>query len=85
MAGIDLLHVAYKGAGLLRQDLAAGVVDLQFEGLLGNLAFLKSGALRALGSASPERQAPVPEIATFREQGFDMTVTDGFQRPGFNS
>jgi len=74
MAGIDLLHVPYKGAAMLRQDLAAGVVDLQFEGLLGNLAFLQSGALRALGSASPERQGPVPDVPTFSEQGFDMTV-----------
>ncbi len=74
MAGIDLLHVPYKGAALLRQDLTAGVVDLQFEGLLGSLALLQSGALRALGSASPERQKPVPEVATFREQGFDMNV-----------
>ncbi|MGE0801190.1 MAG: Bug family tripartite tricarboxylate transporter substrate binding protein [Lautropia sp.] len=74
MAGIDILHVAYKGAALLRQDLAAGVVDLQFEGLLGNLPLLQSGALRALGSASPERQAPAPDVPTFREQGYDITV-----------
>lgn len=74
MAGIDLLHVAYKGSGLLRQDLSAGVVDMQFEGLLGNLALLKAGTLVALGSASPERQAPLPDVATFKEQGFDMSV-----------
>ncbi len=74
LAGIDLIHVAYKGAAPLRQDLAAGVVDLQFEGLLGNLPLLRSGALVALASASPERQPPLPDVATFREQGLDMTV-----------
>ncbi len=74
IAGIDMLHVPYKGAAPLRQDLLGGVVDTQFEGVLGNLAFLRAGSLVALGTASPERLPPVPEIATFREQGFDMTV-----------
>ena len=73
-AGIDMLHVPYKGAGPLRQDLLGGVVDMQFEGVLGNLGFLRAGALVALGTASTERLPPVPELATFREQGIDMTV-----------
>lgn len=74
MAGIDLMHVPYKGAGPLRQDLLGGVVDMQFEGVIGNLAFLRAGSLVALGSASAERLGPVPEVATFREQGFDMVI-----------
>ena len=74
MAGVDLLHVPYKGAAPLRQDLLAGVVDMQFEGVIGNLAFIRAGSMVALGSASPERLGPVPEIATFREQGFDMVT-----------
>jgi tripartite-type tricarboxylate transporter receptor subunit TctC len=74
MAGVDLLHVPYKGAAPLRQDLLGGVVDLQFEGVLGNLALLRAGSLVALGTASAERLPPLPELATFREQGFDMTV-----------
>jgi tripartite-type tricarboxylate transporter receptor subunit TctC len=73
-AGIDMLHVPYKGAGPLRQDLLGGVVDMQFEGVLGNLSFLRAGNLVALGTASADRLPPVPEIATFREQGIDMTV-----------
>ena len=74
MAGIDILHVPYKGAAPLRQDLLAGIVDMQFEGVLGNLAFVRAGNMVALGTASPERLSPIPEVATFREQGFDMTV-----------
>jgi tripartite-type tricarboxylate transporter receptor subunit TctC len=69
-----MLHVPYKGAGPLRQDLLGGVVDMQFEGVLGNLSFLRAGNLVALGTASADRLPPVPEIATFREQGIDMTV-----------
>lgn len=74
MAGVNLLHVPYKGAGPLRSDLLGGVVDMQFEGVIGNLPFIRAGSLVALGTASPERLAPIPDIATFKEQGFDMTV-----------
>ncbi len=74
MAGIDMLHVPYKGAAPLRQDILAGIVDMQFEGVLGNLSFLRAGSMVALGTASQERLPPAPEIPTFREQGIDMTV-----------
>ena len=74
MAGVDMLHVPYKGAAPLRQDLLAGIVDMQFEGVLGNLSFIKAGTMVPLGTASPERLPPIPELPTFREQGFDMTV-----------
>ena len=74
LAGVDLLHVPYKGAAPLRQDLLAGVVDMQFEGVLGNLSFIRAGTMVALGTASPERLSPIPDMPTFREQGFDMTV-----------
>lgn len=74
VAGVDMLHVPYKGAGPLRQDLLGGVVDMQFESVLGNLSFVRAGTLVALGTASGERLPPIPEVATFREQGVDMTV-----------
>lgn len=74
VAGIDILHVPYKGAGPLRQDLLGGTVDMAFESVLGSLAFLQAGTLVALGSASAQRLPPLPELQTFREQGFDMTV-----------
>ena len=74
LAGVDMLHVPYKGAGPLRQDLLGGVVDLQLEGVLGSLSFVRAGSLVALGTSSPERLPPIPEVATFREQGVDMTV-----------
>ncbi len=74
LAGVDILHVPYKGAGPLRQDLLGGVVDMQFEGVIGNIAFLRAGTLVALGTSSPDRLAPIPDVPTFREQGFNMTV-----------
>ncbi|MBL8336402.1 MAG: tripartite tricarboxylate transporter substrate binding protein [Rhodoferax sp.] len=72
MAKVDMLHVPYKGAAPLRQGMLGGEVDAMFESVTGNLAFLKAGTMVALGSASPDRLEPVPDLPTFREQGLDM-------------
>ncbi len=69
---VDMLHVPYKGAGPLRQDLLGGTVDTAFESVTGSLPFLKAGTLVALGSASAERLEPIADVPTFREQGFDL-------------
>ena len=74
LSGIDILHIPYKGAGPLRLDFAAGVVDMQFEGIVSNLPAIRAGALVALAAASAERLPPAPDVPTFREQGFDMTM-----------
>ena len=73
IAKVDMLHVPYKGAAPLRQGMLGGEVDAMFESVTGNLPFLKAGTMVALGSASPDRLEPVPDLPTFREQGFDMT------------
>ena len=72
VAKVDMLHVPYKGAAPLRQDLLGGVVDAAFESVLGNLSFVRVGTMVALGTASQDRPGPVPEVPTFREQGFDL-------------
>jgi tripartite-type tricarboxylate transporter receptor subunit TctC len=74
LTGTDMLHVPYKGAAPLRQDLMAGVVDISLEGLLGSLPLIRAGSLVGLGTASAERLPPAPEFATFREQGVDMVT-----------
>lgn len=71
---IDMLHVPYKGAAPLRQDLLAGVVDASFESLMGSMPLIRAGSLVGLATASAERLPPVPEYPTFREQGIDMVV-----------
>ena len=72
VAKVDMLHVPYKGAAPLRQGMLGGEVDAMFESVTGNLAFLRAGTMVALGSASAERLETVPEVPTFREQGFDL-------------
>jgi tripartite-type tricarboxylate transporter receptor subunit TctC len=74
LAGVELLHVPYRGAGPLRTDLATGTVGMAFEGIVTSLPAIQAGALHGLAVASEERLSLAPAIPTFREQGFDILV-----------
>jgi len=70
MAGLDIVHVPYKGGGPAVQDLVAGQVPM---GVLGSTPLIphhKSGRIRILAFTSKDRFAPMPEIATLHESGF---------------
>jgi len=69
-AGIDLLHVPYKGGAQVMIDLMGGQVALMFSNQLGVLPHIKAGKLKALGVASAERSAALPDVPTFAEAGF---------------
>jgi tripartite-type tricarboxylate transporter receptor subunit TctC len=69
-AGIDMLHVAYKGTGPALNDLLGGQVSMMFSQLSSALPHIRSGKLRPLGMASLKRSAVMPELATIAEQGF---------------
>jgi tripartite-type tricarboxylate transporter receptor subunit TctC len=69
MAGVDLLHVPYKGSAPAMSDLLGGQVQLMFSDAPTALPHIKSGRLRALGVGSPQRSALAPEIPTIAEQG----------------
>lgn len=68
-AGIDLLHVPYKGTGPALNDVLGGVVPLMFSNLPATLPHLKSGKLVALGLTDSARSAAAPDIPTLAEQG----------------
>jgi tripartite-type tricarboxylate transporter receptor subunit TctC len=70
MAGIDIVHVPYKGGGPAVQDLVAGQVPM---GVLGSTPLIphhKSGRIRILAFTSRDRFAAMPEIPTLHESGF---------------
>ncbi|HZO00186.1 MAG TPA: tripartite tricarboxylate transporter substrate binding protein [Burkholderiales bacterium] len=70
MAGIEIVHVPYKGGGPAVQDLVAGQVPM---GVLGSTPLIphhKSGRIRILAFTSKDRFAPMPEIPTLHESGF---------------
>jgi tripartite-type tricarboxylate transporter receptor subunit TctC len=68
-SGTDLLHVPYRGMGPAMNDVLGGQVNVLFDNLPTSLPHAKSGALIALGVASPQRVAALPDVPTFAELG----------------
>jgi tripartite-type tricarboxylate transporter receptor subunit TctC len=69
MAGVDLVHVPYKGSGPAITDLLAGQVEINFSSIAGSLPFVREGRLRALAVTGPGRSSVVPDIPTVSESG----------------
>jgi tripartite-type tricarboxylate transporter receptor subunit TctC len=69
LAGIDLIHVPYKGAGPALVDVISGQVHMTFGSVLSTLGHVKNGRLRALGVTSAKRSAAAPDIPTIAEAG----------------
>jgi tripartite-type tricarboxylate transporter receptor subunit TctC len=68
-AGIELLHVPYKGNGAAMQDLAGGQIDLVFDGFSTSGPMMKAGQIRVLAVSGDRRNAGYPEVPTFAEAG----------------
>jgi tripartite-type tricarboxylate transporter receptor subunit TctC len=84
MAGVDFVHVPYKGNVPAFLDLIAGSVSLSFPTITSGLPPVRSGKLRALGVTSKERSAVVPEIPTIAESGlpgYEATTWYGMLAP----
>jgi tripartite-type tricarboxylate transporter receptor subunit TctC len=73
-AGLDIVHVPYKGAAPAAQDLAAGHVSMMFDVVSLALPSIKAGRVRALGVAAKERVAVLPDVPTMAEQGMPIEV-----------
>ena len=69
-AGLDIVHVPYKGLTQTVPATIAGDVQLTFSGAASSLAFIKSGRLKALAVGGKTRLALLPEVPTFTESGF---------------
>ena len=78
MAGVDLLHVPYKGAAPAVNDLLGGQVNVIFADVAAMLSHLKSGKLKPLGIGAAKRFAGLPEVPTIDESG-----VPGFEAGGF--
>jgi len=78
-AGIDLLHVPYKGTAPALNDVLGGSVPLMFSNLPATMPFIKNGKLVALGVTEAARSPTAPEIPTLAEQGIQgVTVTSWY-------
>lgn len=69
-AGIDLVHVPYKGAGPVLTDAVGGQISSLVLDVTPLLPYIKAGKLRAIGIAGAKRVPLLPEVATLEEQGF---------------
>ena len=84
MAGVDLLHVPYKGSAPATVAVIAGDVAFIFSTMPAALPHVKSGKLRALAVTTPARVAAVQDIPTVAESGlpaFDLTLYSGVIGP----
>jgi tripartite-type tricarboxylate transporter receptor subunit TctC len=70
LAGIDLVHVPYRGAAPAIQDLVAGHVSLLFDIVPLARTQIAAGKVRALAVASPQRLEGLPDVPTMAEAGF---------------
>ena len=70
LAGIDINHVAYKGAAQAAPDLVSGVIQLMFSSIPDVLGFIQSDKLRAIGISTKKRSPVLPEVVPVAEQGF---------------
>ena len=83
-AGIRLLHVPYKGAASIVNDLAGGQIQLMFNSWLAVQPFVQTGKLRAIAQTGLERSPAMPDIPTVAESGypgFDFTSWFGLYAP----
>jgi len=70
MAGIDLVHVPYRGAGFFVADLVSGRVEVTFSNVVTVRPFTDSGRLRGLGVTGTARMNTYPDLPTIAEVGF---------------
>ena len=85
MAGVDMVHVPYKGAAPALNDLLGGQIPMMFDSVPGVLQHIQSGKLRALGMTSLQRSSALPGVATIDEsglKGFEATAWFGLYAPG---
>ena len=69
MAGIDMIHVPYKGSAPGLTDTVAGSTSIMFVDILSALPHIKSGRLKALGVTGTVRSPALPDVPTIQESG----------------
>jgi tripartite-type tricarboxylate transporter receptor subunit TctC len=85
MAGVQLVHVPFKGSGQAVVDLMAGQVDMNFDSIPATIQHIRSGKLRALAVTAAKRAGggleEVPTLAESGYPGYDLTTWWGLFAP----
>lgn len=85
MAGVDMVHIPYKGAAPALNDLLGGQILVMFDSVPGVLQQIRAGKLRALAVTSLARSPALPDVPTMDEagvKGFEATAWFGLYAPG---
>ncbi len=72
--GVKSIHVPYKGSSPAIQDFRAGVLDSFYDMVVQNSDMIEDKEAVAIAIASPERNPELPNVPTFREQGYDVVI-----------
>jgi tripartite-type tricarboxylate transporter receptor subunit TctC len=83
LAGVNILHVPYRGSAPAHQDMLAGQVDMMFDNIPGPLGLMKGGKVKGFGVTSKERHPAVPDLPAMNEllPGFIITSWGGVCGP----
>jgi tripartite-type tricarboxylate transporter receptor subunit TctC len=75
-AGINMVHIPYRGTSQAMTDVLTGRVDMMFAPIVVALPHIQSGAVRGLSMTSPDRSPLLPEVSTVREAGLPEAETE---------
>jgi tripartite-type tricarboxylate transporter receptor subunit TctC len=78
MAGVDMVHVPYKGTALAMPDLMSGQVSMIVDSIASALPHIRSGKIKALAVTTPGRSALLPELPTVAESGLPGYASDAY-------
>jgi tripartite-type tricarboxylate transporter receptor subunit TctC len=84
LAGIDIVHVPYKGSTGARNDILSGQVQMLFDSVPTMTPMIKAGLVRALGTSGKHRSPTLPDVPTIAEAGvpgFNASLWVGFMAP----
>jgi tripartite-type tricarboxylate transporter receptor subunit TctC len=83
MAGIDMVHVPYRGSAPALTDLLGGQVEVMFDNLLSSIEYVRTGRLRALAVTTASRSPALPEVPMVGEflPGLEASIWQGIGVP----
>ena len=84
LAGVDIVHVPYKGSTGARNDILSGQIQMLFDSVPTMAPMIKAGLVRALGTTGKTRSPILPDVPTIAEAGvagFNATLWVGFMAP----
>jgi tripartite-type tricarboxylate transporter receptor subunit TctC len=83
MAGVDMLHVPYRGGALALNDLIGGQLQVMFDTMPESIGFIRAGTLRPLAVTTAERSPVLPELPTVADflPGYEASAWYGIGVP----